>query len=310
MANDLLIVIATSGRPELLRRTLASLAECRKPEIYRETLVVENGPKAGAEEVVRAFQKSLNARYLYVAQGNKSHALNAALGPLEDCLIFFTDDDVRVHPETLCAYAKAAEGVSGGLFYGGPTGVDYEREPPDWLKVYLPPSARGWGLDGKIHSIQEPVLLGCNWAAFSIDLKAAGGFNPHVGPGAVTGSTGQETDMQRRLLGMGFQARYLPAAKVWHYVPAERCSPKWAMQRAYRKGLDSGMGYLNEVPTLFGTPRWMVRVYLKKAAQLLVRRISRDRGGSFDAYYDFECFRGYMHGARLARKNPSAFGNN
>ena len=46
------VLIPTHGRPTLLGRTLASLGACRLPAAYAETVVVENGSRAGAEAVV------------------------------------------------------------------------------------------------------------------------------------------------------------------------------------------------------------------------------------------------------------------
>src|SRR5690625_7932825 len=75
-------LIPTHGRASLLERTLASLAECSIPEGYVETVVIENGPKSGAEDTVAAASSQwphLNLRYLHVSRANKSHALNVAL---------------------------------------------------------------------------------------------------------------------------------------------------------------------------------------------------------------------------------------
>jgi hypothetical protein len=41
MASEMRVLLATAGRPKLLRRTLESLARCHIPSIYRETVVVE-----------------------------------------------------------------------------------------------------------------------------------------------------------------------------------------------------------------------------------------------------------------------------
>jgi GT2 family glycosyltransferase len=79
--------------------------------------------------------------------------------------------------------------------------------------------------------------MGFNWAAYLADLKAAGGFDYRKGPGAPTGSVGQETDMQRRLLRLGMRGLYLPEAVVWHYVAKSRCTPEWALAHAFRSGL-------------------------------------------------------------------------
>ena len=226
------IVIATHGRPALLRRTLDSLAQCTKPETYQATIIVENGSQSGAEAIVRAHAETLNARYLYSPRGSKSHALNFALQDIEEELIFFTDDDVRFHPEVLVRYAEAVEGADGGVYFGGPADVDYEEAPQDWLVSSLPYSAKGWDRES-----EWEYALGCNWAAFAQDLKRLDGFDEKRGPGM--GNVGQETDMQQRLAEAGVEMHFVPGARVWHYVPANRCSPRWLLRRYYRMGKGS-----------------------------------------------------------------------
>ena len=79
MNAPLTTLIAAAGQPALLARTLESLARCEQPASYVETVVVENGPPSGIEAVVREAPARLRPRYLYVADANKSHALNVAL---------------------------------------------------------------------------------------------------------------------------------------------------------------------------------------------------------------------------------------
>lgn len=302
MARALVTVIATAGRPDLLRRTLNSLAVCELPPIYRGAVVVENGPKRGAEEVVSSCDPRLSARYLYQAEGNKSLALNAALDQVGDALIFFTDDDVRFHPGTLRAYAEAAEGRDGGHFYGGPTGVDYEAEPPDWLKAYLPSSARGRSLGDEMKPVGGADFLGYNWAAFAADLRAVGGFDPAKGPGAPTRSTGQERDGQLRLLAAGVRGIYVPQAMVWHFVPAERCTSGWALRRIYRGGVEIGLDSDAQTAMLLGRPRWVLKACARLGAEYLYRKALRDRAAAFESLSHLSRHLGYMRGVRLGRR--------
>ncbi len=51
--RELTVVIVAHGRPDLLERTLTSLAACDLPACYRRCLVIENGRRCGVEEVVR-----------------------------------------------------------------------------------------------------------------------------------------------------------------------------------------------------------------------------------------------------------------
>lgn len=228
------VVIATAGRPDLLGRTLASLAACTKPDGYRGTLVIENGPVLGVEETVRMVASELNARYLHVVQPNKSAALNVALAELREGLVVFFDDDVRIHPAALAAYARTAAGFEGGAYFGGACRAEYERPPPPHLVPYLPVSARG--LDPR----RAPTghFMGFNWAAFAAELHEIGGFDPRFGPGSPTGATtGDETVVQLELRKRGAVPVPVSDAVVWHHVPAECCTEQWTLRRGFREGL-------------------------------------------------------------------------
>jgi hypothetical protein len=270
--------MAAAGQPLLVKRTLDSLAACEKPSTYRGAVVVENGPKCGIEELVRSRPRSELIRYLYVPEANKSHALNVALAALDDGLIFFTDDDVRFDPQLLMAYVRGAGGVIRGEFYGGPLLADHEGgEPPAWLKAYLPMTAQGWQLACKGQSrLKARTFLGPNWAAFAGDLWAIGGFEPRLGPGAATGSTGQETDAQRRLLAAGVQAYYLPDALAWHFVRSKCLTREWIVARGYRHGLERGIRHGRDAA--FGP--WKERLlWLRLARRKLLCSLLRRLGG-------------------------------
>ena len=200
---DMVVLIPTAGRAPLLRRTLESIEACAKPLSYRETIVIENGPAGDAESIVRDFAATLRARWVHVRQPGKSNALNHMVEQMRDELVVFFDDDVRLSPDVLTAYADAAAGIAGGHFFGGPFGVDYEKAPPPWLQRVLPRSAKGWDRPNGLPAGKQP-FLGFNWAAFAADVRAAGGFDPHRGPGAATGLTvGDESILQRAMIARG-----------------------------------------------------------------------------------------------------------
>jgi len=245
------VVVPTHGRDELLERTLASIAGCRFPPALRRVVVAENGSTGAAESLVRTFRARMPVEYSFTNIANKSAALNAVLGAtMNDFLVFF-DDDIRVHPDTLLAYATEVGSQLEGAFFGGPCRIDYEEEPPSWLKRYLPPSVLGWHLGGRKEPLARPIAMGCNWGAFAADLRAVGGFDERRGPG--TNARGQETEMQRRLLHRGVRGYYLPEALVWHFVSKERSSPEWVLcrveQNAVRDGMDLSrrIGYWNTI---------------------------------------------------------------
>ena len=49
--------------------------------------------------------------------------------------------------------------------------------------------------------------------------------------------------MQKRLLENGIKGKYVPDAKVWHFVPPERCSPEFTARRAFKWGIQGGLDY-------------------------------------------------------------------
>ena len=296
MSVPLTIVIATHNRCDLLRRTLETLAQCTLPDCYRATLVVENGGEFGADQVVAEAAPALNARYLYHSYGNKSAATNAALEIVRDGVIVFFDDDLRVHEATITAYAQAAAQYSRGVFFGGPLRIDYEAVPPDWVIPHLPSSAAGWTWDGDHQQVDRPVFLGGNWAAYAQDLHDMGQFDPNFGTGSPTGSSGQETDMQRRMLAAGMRGEYVPDALVWHFVPQNRCTAEWTLRRRYQAGLQAGMSEDSPVPMVMGYPRWYFSAFAKSLAGYLCTRLVPNPRVRFNAAVELQKACGRLKG--------------
>ena len=244
--TELTVLIPTHGRPSLLARTLSSVAACARPPGYAGCVVVENGPASGAEGAVAAAAAAApeaGFRYLHHGRSNKSAALNAALaglsasGPGAHLAVFF-DDDVRVSPGALSAYAEAAAAHPSGAFFGGPVACDYEAKPDADLLPLFPRSVQGYELDDR--GVMADEYLGFNWAAWVPEVVSAGGFDPSYGPGSATGARGQESEMQRRLRDAGARSVFVPTAEVYHYVPVARCSPGWAIRRAYHSATRLG----------------------------------------------------------------------
>lgn len=76
-----------------------------------------------------------------------------------------------------------------------PCGVEYEVEPPAWLRPHLPAAALGYELP---RSSRDSWYLGFNGAAYATELPQLGGFDPLYGLVSSAGG-GQETDAQERL---------------------------------------------------------------------------------------------------------------
>lgn len=296
------VLIPTHGRPALLRRTIDSLGECEIPPSYVETVIVENGSRAGAESLVAdtAFEHpNLRLRYLHVERANKSHALNEALKTLESGLVVFLDDDVRLDRGILRAYADAARRHSDRAFFGGPVSIDYERTPPDWIVPILPRSARGYELSDR--GVMDGEFLGFNWAAFRDDILHAGGFNSDFGPGSPHQAAGQESEMQQRLRGSGFKDQGVGTARVWHYVPRERCTYRFVLNRRYRNGLSVGMRTQGKA-----VPRYELS---RRLGSLAKQALLLNRTGLASVISGFWYVKGARRGWRVANESGNVSSN-
>lgn len=300
---DTAIVIATCRRPELLRRTLESVADSRLPERVTDVLVVENGGAHGAAEVVEELAARLPVRHLLQLEGNKCRALNTALDAVSADLVYFLDDDVLLDEATVETYVDAGDRYGPGHHFSGPLVPDWEEEPPDWLKPYLPPSATGWYHGDEEMYYDKPWFIGSNWAAFRDDMLGVGGFLEHIGPGSPTGTVGDEMELQQRLLDSGGRGVYLPGAKIWHHVPRSDCDFDWARRRQRRHGRTYGvLGWTPyEGPVREGPAGWLRLAVL--TAKVVVARLlgwSDERR----AWLEMTQARtlGYLRGRRIGRR--------
>jgi cellulose synthase/poly-beta-1,6-N-acetylglucosamine synthase-like glycosyltransferase len=295
---SLSVLIATHKRPDLLQRTLTYLAACDRPAEFRGVVVVENGGKFGAEAVVREFSSSLSASYCFEPIANKSVALNRAIPYTTSNLIIFLDDDVRVGQDFLVAYARAVGDCAGGTYFGGPVEVDYEMAPPAWLLPYLPASVLGRRPPVGSQGSTTLTFLGANWAAFSEDLRRAGGFDTSMGPGQHQ-SVGEDTAMQRQLQRRGVISRYVEEAVLWHFVPKDHCTPKWALRRACRHAMLERADPGQDCPRLFGVPRWMYIELVKRRLRSLMASVwERDPARRHEIHHRYWTFKGWMRGLR------------
>ena len=139
--------------------------------------------------------------------------------------------------------------------------------------------------------------MGFNWAAFSKDIKNLNGFSIDHGPGSKTKAVGQETEMEGRLMDSGISGRYVPLAMVWHYVPPERCSKKFASIQAYRWGIQGGLRYRGS----FKPP---LRHWFVSGIKTFLKIGSSDPGLFFAPYMRFRYNSGFIKGRliRLTRK--------
>lgn len=279
------VVIPSYGRPDLLRRTLQSLVDAQWPPSCTGVWVVENGPQTGLEALCGEFAARLPLHYVHEPQLGLSAARNAGARACEGEVILFLDNDVRVEPGALHAYAAAFAAYPQAGAFGGPLQPEYETPPPDWLVPWLPWSAVGvdYGPDNRL--MAEPRFVGLNHAVTRAALVEAGFFDA-IGATGTRGGVGEETRLQERILASGRALVYVAGGLVWHHVPASNCSPQWALARVFRHGLTRGLlAPPRGRHCLAGAPLWAWQRWIKLTVRAYTRRL---RGESLERRFSLE----------------------
>jgi len=277
------IVICTRNRSALLAQTLGSLTQMRIPEDTSwEVVVVDNASLDNTSEVATNFWSLLPIRVVREPEVGTSFARNAGAQNAGGDIIVWLDDDVIVDPGLLEAYSKAARQHPGTDIFGGCVEPYFPNEPPAWLKQELPSLGVVYSLrmelpiDGVIRLEHLPVAA--NMAVRSCVHRNIG-FDPNLGRRGNTGPLGEETQLLSTAITRGHLGRWVPAARVCHYIMPSRQRPpyvrEWFTSYAWALRSMQPPGESPE-PQLCGFPRWAIRGLVEEEARYLLARLRGD----------------------------------
>jgi GT2 family glycosyltransferase len=191
------VVVATHGRPHLLRECLAAIAVAARPG--DEVIVMESGP-SGARDAV-----GVPAALVRSERREKSAKLNQAARIARGDVLLLTDDDCRVEPGWVEGMASAFDDARVGAAFGPVRGLSSPRAGAE--PVGLPPGPGPQELWAYAH--------GASMAVRREALFDAGGFDERFGPGAPV-SGGEEGDLVLRMRERGWVAAVADAPTVTH----------------------------------------------------------------------------------------------
>jgi len=265
------VIIPTYNRPPLFEKTLLSLSKIRWPDSFQNIWIIENGPQLGVRGICKNYASVMPVNYIHEPSLGLSFARNAGIKNIESDIIIFFDDDMQFSETTLVEYDCAIQKYGDQFFYGGSLEPDYEIDPPLWLIKYLPWSAKGFDLGDNIKKINRPDFLGGNHAVPRWVFDKIGFYDNCCATGD-RGGVGEETRLQEKMLSMGLAGIYIPKAVVYHFIPKDRCSEKWILNRQFRHGLTYGASIDNQILKgwrIFNVPIWFIKKWVKKKLAFL-----------------------------------------
>jgi glucosyl-dolichyl phosphate glucuronosyltransferase len=270
------VAICTWNRSHLLARTLQRLTEVQDPRGGWELIVVNNNCSDDTDAVIGRYESRLPLRRIFERQPGLSAARNAAVREARSEYIVWTDDDVLVEPSWLLEYEAAFLEHPSVAVFGGPIEPWFEGSPPRWLERAFPVVAGAYAaldLGSSCTRLDhDHYPFGANMA-FRSDALRGKPFDVRLGRTGTELLGGEEMTLIRALFAEGQEGRWVPRARVRHFVPAERQTVNYL--RRYYLGAGKGLAFLGSGSvgrTLFGRPLWLWRQALEFELRYWVQR--------------------------------------
>jgi glycosyltransferase involved in cell wall biosynthesis len=276
------VCTATRARTGLLLDCVDSiLAGERRPDEL--LVVVDRNPELSADLAARlpAWVRVLDSEL-----GGLSNARNAGSRTARSDVVAFVDDDVTVEREWLSALSAEFARDREVLGAGGPIEPRWGAERR-WLcdELLWVVSCTYGGHRDDPGPIRNPI--GANMAFRREPLLSLGGFAAAFGKRGGTLGTCEETELSLRLeraYGRG-RIRYVPRARVRHFVPPARISWRLLVRRSVSEGLSKGrLSRMYTGPALATEGAYVRRLVIRALPALALRAVrARDPGALLSA---------------------------
>lgn len=287
------LIIPTHNRSERLIAALESVIRQDLPAADWECVVVSNN---STDDTVARFgdfaarYPGLNLRIVTEDGPGVSYARNRGIADTSAPLLVFIDDDERINPGFLRAYADFFDAHPDAVVAGGRIIAEYVTGRPAWLSKYTEmPIANPMDFGDAVRPFPAGRVPGGGNMAFrrSAALRY-GGFDPSLGRVGRMLIGGEENDFFERLMRGGETCWYVPGAVMWHIIPPEKLTESYFRRLCYNVGvsqrLRAGMYRRYPKTLLFESLKWGATLLLsltmapRKSLWLIRMRYEISRG--------------------------------
>ena len=287
------LIIPTHNRSERLIAALESVIRQDLPAADWECVVVSNN---STDDTVARFgdfaarYPGLNLRLVTEDGPGVSYARNRGIAETSAPLLVFIDDDERINPGFLRAYADFFDAHPDAVVAGGRIIAEYVTGRPAWLSKYTEmPIANPMDFSDAVRPFPAGRVPGGGNMAFrrSAALRY-GGFDPSLGRVGRMLIGGEENDFFERLMRGGETCWYVPGAVMWHIIPPEKLTESYFRRLCYNVGvsqrLRAGMYRRYPKTLLFESLKWGATLLLsltmapRKSLWLIRMRYEISRG--------------------------------
>jgi glycosyltransferase involved in cell wall biosynthesis len=201
------VIIPVYNRPDELQELLA----CLEVQTYRnfEVVIVEDGSKVRADQVVESFKGKLDVQYCYKENGGQGFARNTGFEKATGDYFILLDSDALIEPDYLEAVDRKLNTTYVDL-YGGPD-TDHPSFSP--IQKAISYSMTSFFTTGGIRGKKNNMGGTFHPRSFNMGLSRAvwertGGF--------LTSRMGEDILFSIAALRLGFRSALIPEAFIYH----------------------------------------------------------------------------------------------
>jgi glycosyltransferase involved in cell wall biosynthesis len=257
-ARELLVVICTHDRKDLLLQTLATLDADLAGDAHGSArrcalLVVLNNCSDGSASALAALAASRppDAAPLYwleEARPGKSHALNAAIAASTHPLLAFVDDDQWVEAGFVAAILRGAAQFPQDTLFCGRMMPAWDGSEPAWVHAQAPyripirPFPE-FDLGAASLSLATDARMpsGGNLVVRRTVFDQVGAFNTTLGPTGHNLLGGEDHEFLQRAVAAGHLPRYLPDMRQLHTIDPGRMETGYTLRKSFLRSRSSAI---------------------------------------------------------------------
>ena len=249
--NRVSVIVCTFNRSHLLAEMLQSAAELAAPTSW-ELLIVDNNSSDQTQKVAAGFKQRLPIRYIFESRQGQSIALNRGILESEGDLLLFCDDDVRLEPDWLLNYAKAAKEDPRPGWFGGRVLALWPNAKPTWLWNESIPALSGHivnydlGADCRLYDSKDKIPIGASMGLRRSTIEKIGLYREDLGPRGDRRGAGGDTDLIERAINSGIPGYYVGSAVCYHWVHPDRLKVRSFFDYGVSKGFNQYLSGADE----------------------------------------------------------------
>lgn len=238
---EITFIVCTYNRADYLDDTLSSLTGAEKPISPVEILVIDNNSEDHTAGVADRYKNmdtpNITVRRIQEENQGLSFARNRGITEAAASVIIFVDDDIRATDQYVNAWLYFFQQHPEVEAAGGKIHVHFDDPRPRWMSHFLLPLLGHHDFGDTIKPYGKTDFpFGGNMAFRTEIFDHIDPFNTKLGRIGKDLKASEEKELFQRVKQAGIDIYYVPRAKLYHRVNAQRLTQEYIRRQAVGLG--------------------------------------------------------------------------